>query len=172
MRPGEDRVLWPVLPLLHCCHKWNHAALLLPITCSARPLCPCPWRQLWAQFPWPVMFAAAALHASSTAEHLCSLSRGIRSQRSRCFSFPLASLESWPARDVKNWEATLFSRFHEGGTAKTRGKNYLRMETQRLSTWCPNVILQPKIITRNFPKDFNHWPQGWQCFGLVSRLWN
>lgn len=113
-------------------------------------------RQLGGQPDGPLISAMPAPHPRRPAQHPCRWLGRIRSQKSSCSSLPLVPSESWPARDVKNWEATLFSRLQEGGTAKTRGKNYLRTETQCLSIQPPNVTLQPKIITRNFPKDFNH----------------
>lgn len=113
-------------------------------------------RQLGGQPDRPVTSATRAPHLRRPGQHPCRRSGGIRSRRSSCSSVPLVFWQSWPARDVKNWEAALFSRLQEGGTAKTRGKNYLRTETQCLSIQPPNVSLQPKIITRNFPKDFNH----------------
>lgn len=59
----------------------------------------------------------------------------------------------------KIWEASLFSRFPKGWTAKTRGKYYLRTQTQCLSIYHPDVILQPKKITRKLPTGFVQSPE-------------
>lgn len=54
----------------------------------------------------------------------------------------------------KTGKQLLFSRFQEGGTAKTRGKNYLRTETRRLNL-ASKCCSPAQNITRKFPKDFN-----------------